>query len=229
MKLWRIALALAIATSAADLVSAAPDGKIVIAQGTDPSTLDMTNHQEAPAANVGAQIFETLVERDQNLQPIPGLAAELPRAISPTLWEIRLRNGVKFHNGEDFKAESVKFSIERLINPSNKLRGAPRPIVLDRVEVQDSYTVRVHTTQPVPTFVKSLTLSGYSMYPPRAYAGKAPARTSSSGGPRTRRLCSRRTMTIGAALRGLKTSFFERFPTIPSGSRRSRRARFTSV
>ena len=172
MKLWRIALALAIATSAADLVSAAPDGKIVIAQGTDPSTLDMTNHQEAPAANVGAQIFETLVERDQNLQPIPGLAAELPRAISPTLWEIRLRNGVKFHNGEDFKAESVKFSIERLINPSNKLRGAPRPIVLDRVEVQDSYTVRVHTTQPVPTFVKSLTLSGYSMYPPRAYAGK---------------------------------------------------------
>src|SRR3989441_10606355 len=123
MKLWRIALALAIATSAADLVSAAPDGKIVIAQGTDPSTLDMTNHQEAPAANVGAQIFETLVERDQNLQPIPGLAAELPRAISPTLWESRLRNGIKFHNGEDFKAESVKFSIERLINPSNKLRS----------------------------------------------------------------------------------------------------------
>ena len=52
--------------AAADLVSAAPNGKIVIAQGTDPSTLDMTNHQETPAANVGAQIFETLVERDEN-------------------------------------------------------------------------------------------------------------------------------------------------------------------
>src|SRR3989475_2934621 len=172
MKLWRIALVLAIAISAADLVSAAPDGKIVIAQGTDPSTLDMTNHQETPAANVGAQIFETLVERDENLQPVPGLAAELPRAISPTQWEIRLRKGVKFHNGEDFKAESVKFSIERLINPANKLRGAPRPNVLDRVEIQDSYTVRVHTTQPEPTFVKSLSLRAFSMYPPRAYAGK---------------------------------------------------------
>ena len=91
MNLWRLALALAIAILAADLVSAAPDGKIVIAQGTDPSTLDMTNHQETPAANVGAQIFETLVERDENLQPVPGLAAELPRAISPTQWEIRLR------------------------------------------------------------------------------------------------------------------------------------------
>src|SRR5213595_2765628 len=172
MKLWRITLVLAIAISAADLVSAAPDGKIVIAQGTDPSTLDMTNHQETPAANVGAQIFETLVERNETLQPVPGLAAELPRAISPTLWEIRLRKGIKFHNGEDFKAESVKFSIERLINPANKLRGAPRPNVLDRVEILDSYTVRVHTTQPVPTFVKSLTLGGYSMYPPRAYADK---------------------------------------------------------
>src|SRR5216117_2137155 len=172
MKLWRITLVLAIAISAADLVSAAPDGKIVIAQGTDPSTLDMTNHQETPAANVGAQIFETLVERNETLQPVPGLFRSLPRAISPTLWEIRLRKGIKFHNGEDFKAESVKFSIERLINPANKLRGAPRPNVLDRVEIQDSYTVRVHTTQPVPTFVKSLTLGGYSMYPPKAYADK---------------------------------------------------------
>src|SRR5438046_6392453 len=172
MKLWRITLVLAIAISAADLVSAAPDGKIVIAQGTDPSTLEMTNHQATPAANVGAQIFETLVERNETLQPVPGLAAELPRAISPTLWEIRLRKGIKFHNGGDFKAESVKSSIERLINPANKLRGAPRPNVLDRVEILDSSTVRVHTTQPVPTFVKSLTLGGYSMYPPRAYADK---------------------------------------------------------
>src|SRR3989441_13372762 len=135
MKLCRIALALAISIPAADFVSAAPEGKIVIAQGTDPSTLDTTNHQETPAANVGAQIFETLVERDEPLQPIPGLAAELPRAISPTLWEIRLRKGIKFHNGEDFKAESVKFSIERLINPSNKLRGAPRPIEIGRAHV----------------------------------------------------------------------------------------------
>src|SRR3989449_5012794 len=172
MNVWRLALALAIATSATDLASAAPDGKIVIAQGTDPSTLDMTNHQETPAANVGAQIFETLVERDQNLQPIPGLAAELPRAISPTLWEIRLRKGIKFHNGEDFKAESVKFSIERLINPSNKLRGAPRPNVLDRVEIQDSYTVRVHTTQPLPTFVKSLSLRAFSMRSEERRVGK---------------------------------------------------------
>src|SRR5438046_8464272 len=172
MKLWRITLVLAIAISAADLVSAAPDGKIVIAQGTDPGTLELTNHQATPAANVGAQIFETLVERNETLQPVPGLAAELPRAISPTLWEIRLRKGIKFHNGEDCKAEPAKFSIERLINPATKPRAAPRPNVLDRVEIQDSYTVRVHTTQPVPTFVKSLTLGGYSMYPPRAYADK---------------------------------------------------------
>src|SRR5213592_3105600 len=172
MNLWRCALALTIAVSLAEVANAAPEGKIVIAQGTDPSTLDMMNHQETPAANVGAQIFETLVERDENLRPIPGLAAGLPRAVSPTLWEIRLRKGIKFHNGEDFNAESVKFSIERLINPTNKLRGAPRPNVFDRVEILDSYTVRVHTTQPVPTFVKSLTLGGYSMYPPRAYADK---------------------------------------------------------
>jgi ABC-type transport system substrate-binding protein len=102
---------------------AAPAGKVVIAQGVDPSTLDMMNQSEQPASNVGAQMFDMLVERDQSLKLVPGLAAELPMLVAPTTWEIKLRKGVKFHNGEDFNAESVKFSLERLSNPANKMRG----------------------------------------------------------------------------------------------------------
>ena len=57
---------------------AAPEGKVVIAQGVDPTTLDMMNQSEQPASNVGAQMFDMLVERDQSLKLVPGLAAELP-------------------------------------------------------------------------------------------------------------------------------------------------------
>src|SRR5262249_33901618 len=81
--------------------AAAPAGKVVIAQGVDPTTLDMMNQQEQPASNVGAQMFEALLERDQSLKLVPVLAAEMPKLVAPTTWEVRLRRGVKFHNGED--------------------------------------------------------------------------------------------------------------------------------
>src|SRR4030095_14815555 len=101
----------------------------------DPTTLDMMNQQEQPASNVGAQMFASLLERDQSLKLVPALAAEMPKLVARTTWEFKLRKGVKFHNGEDFTAESVKFSLERLVNPANKLRGSTSFAPIERVEV----------------------------------------------------------------------------------------------
>src|SRR5258706_1405619 len=133
------------------LAWAAPEGKVVIAQGVDPSTLDTMNQQETPASVVATHIFDTLVERDQNLKVVPTLAAELPKLVAPTVWEVKLRKGVKFHNGEDFNADSVKFSLERLAQGQGKLRGATFFAPIDKVEIFDPYTVRVHTKKPWPT------------------------------------------------------------------------------
>jgi peptide/nickel transport system substrate-binding protein len=152
--------------------AAAPAGKVVIAQGVDPTTLDMTNQQEQPAGNVGAQMFEALYERNQSLKLTPMLATELPKLVAPTTWEIKLRRGVKFHNGEDFNADAVKFSIERLVNPANKLRGSSSFAPIDRVEIVDPYTVKIHTKKPWPVFPSHIALRQASMYPPKEYAGK---------------------------------------------------------
>ncbi len=159
---------------------AAPQGKVVIAQGVDPTTLDMSNQQEQPASNVGAQMFESLLERDQSLKLVPALAAEMPKLVAPTTWEFKLRRGVKFHNGEDFNADSVKFSLERLVNPANKLRGSSSFAPIDRVEVVDPYTVRIHTKKPWPVFLSHIALRQAAMYPPKEYAGKDPAAISRS-------------------------------------------------
>jgi peptide/nickel transport system substrate-binding protein len=153
-------------------LAAAPQGKVVIAQGVDPTTLDMMNQQETPASNVGAQVFERLIWRDKEMNLYPHLAADMPKLVSPTAWEVRLRRGVKFQNGEDFNAEAVKFSLERLANPANKLRGSPPFGPIERVEIVDAYTVRVHTKVPWPIFVKAMGAGQPVMYPPRAYAGK---------------------------------------------------------
>src|SRR3989304_2139251 len=85
------------------LAWAAPQGKVIIAQGVDPSTLDPMNHQETPASNLSTNIFDTLLERDQELNIVP-LLAESYRIAGPTVWEFKLRRGIKFHNGEPFDA-----------------------------------------------------------------------------------------------------------------------------
>ena len=150
--------------------NAAPEGKIVIAQGVDPSTLDTMNQAETPASVVAEHLYNKLVERDASLKVVPALASELPKLLAPTVWEIKLRKGVKFHNGEDFNADSVKFSLERVKTPA--LRGSSSFKPIDRVEIVDAYTVKVHTSKPWPIFVVALNQSQAAMYPPKAYAGK---------------------------------------------------------
>ena len=151
------------------LAWAAPQGKVVIAQGVDPTTLDTQNQQETPASVVASHLFDTLVERDQNLKIVPALAAELPKLVGPTTWEVKLRQGVKFHNGEDFNAESVKFSLERV---KTGLRASSNFRPIDKVDIVDTYTVRVQTSKPWPIFPTIMTSRQASMYPPKAYAGK---------------------------------------------------------
>src|SRR5262245_14952793 len=162
MSHWRSAVAVVALLLTPGAATAAPAGKVVIAQGVDPTTLDMMNQSEQPASNVGAQMFDMLVERDQSLKLVPGLAAELPTLVAPTTWEVKLRKGVKFHNGEDFTADSVKFSLERLSNPANKMRGGTSFSPIDRVDIVDPYTVRVQTKKPWPTFVPHLALRSAS-------------------------------------------------------------------
>ena len=166
-RLLTVAIALSLVAGPA---AAAPQGKVVIAQGVDPTTLDTMNQQETPASVVAAHLFDTLVERDPNLKVVPALAVELPKLVSPQVWEVKLRRGVKFHNGEEFDAESVKFSLERVKLPAMRASSNFRPI--DRVEVVDPYTVRVHASKPWPTFTTVMGFRQASMYPPKAYAGK---------------------------------------------------------
>ncbi len=66
-----------------------------------------------PNANIAEQVFEKLTTTDADSRLIPALATSW-RAVDPTTWEFKLRQGVRFQDGSDFTAEDVAFSIDRV-------------------------------------------------------------------------------------------------------------------
>lgn len=149
MKLTPILRAAFLATALASPIPALA-ADLVIATKTGPASMDP--HFTATAANAEAtkQIFDTLLKSGNDLQIEPSLATEW-KALDDTTWEFTLRKGVKFHDGSDFTAEDVKFSIERIPNVTGP---NPTTIYVRRVaevEVVDDYTIRVKTNGPAPT------------------------------------------------------------------------------
>lgn len=101
-------------------------------------------------------VFDTLVDVDESLQLKPGLAVSWT-AIDDTTWEFKTREGVKFHDGSDFDAEDVKFSIERI-----PVVTGPMPMTLytkyvDSVEVVDPTTLRIKTKGMAPSLPNDFT------------------------------------------------------------------------
>ncbi|MEM9222211.1 MAG: ABC transporter substrate-binding protein [Pseudomonadota bacterium] len=103
-----------------------------------------------PQADAVKHIFDPLVWTGEDLQLEPGLATSW-EPIDEDTWEFKLREGVKFHDGSDFTAEDVKFSIERIPN----VAGATTTEIYVRrvadVEIVDDHTLRIHTDGPAAT------------------------------------------------------------------------------
>lgn len=92
-------------------------------------------------------IFDKLVGFDYEGNPRPWLAVSWKR-IDPLTTEFKLRQGVKFHNGDELTAEDVKFTIETHLNP--EIKSPTRGILssIKEVQVIDKYTFRIITHFP---------------------------------------------------------------------------------
>ncbi|MFE0752497.1 ABC transporter substrate-binding protein [Inquilinus sp. NPDC058860] len=115
-----------------------------------PLSIDPHFTASGVSAEALKHVFDTLVKSGNNLELEPGLATSW-KALDDTTWEFKLREGVKFHDGSDFTAEDVKFSIERI-----PLVTGPNPATIyvrqvKSVEIVDPHTIRVHTNGPAPT------------------------------------------------------------------------------
>lgn len=119
---------------------------LVVGQGADAKSLDPHATNDQPSSRVMKQIYNTLVNQNEKMELEPGLAESWTQ-IDPLTVEFKLRQGVKFHNGEELKASDVKFTILRALESSHigHIVGA---IDGEKVEVVDDYTIRISTKEP---------------------------------------------------------------------------------
>jgi peptide/nickel transport system substrate-binding protein len=121
-----------------------------IGLGADVTSIDPHFHNLTPNNNVGNHVFDTLVAKDARGRLTPALA-ESWRTIDDLTWEFRLRKGVKFHDGSDFTASDVAFSLDRVPMVPN----SPSPFTTYSKQITekiiiDPYTIRFKTAAPYP-------------------------------------------------------------------------------
>jgi peptide/nickel transport system substrate-binding protein len=123
---------------------------LTIGTRAGPESIDPHFTATGTHAEALKHIFDTLVWSGDKLQLEPRLA-ESWKPLDDTTWEFKLRKGVKFHDGSDFTAEDVKFSIERI-----PVVSGPNPTIIyvrrvKETKIIDPHTIHIVTDGPSPT------------------------------------------------------------------------------
>jgi peptide/nickel transport system substrate-binding protein len=121
----------------------------------EPSSIDPHYHNLTPNNAFARDIFDRLIMPDETQQLKPGLAVSWT-AIDDLTWEIKLREGVTFHDGTPFTADDVLFTFERAPN----VPASPSSFALylkgKAITKIDDYTVHITTERPYPLMPNDL-------------------------------------------------------------------------
>src|SRR5215213_206314 len=160
----------------------------VFGRGADSIGLDPINVTDGESLRATRQIFDSLLRfKPGSFELAPALATEIPKPEDGgRSYTLKLRDGVKFHDGTEFNADAVKFNFDRwrdTKNPYHKgggsgtsefayyaaqFGGFDDDSVIESVDVVDEYTVRFSLTEPLGPFVKNLTMSPFAIASPAA-------------------------------------------------------------
>lgn len=102
-------------------------------------------------------VFEGLLKPDTDGELYPAIASEY--SVDGPVYTFKLREGVKFHNGQALTAEDVVYSIERVADPSSERTYVPAFSVVERVEAVDESTVIIEIENIDLEFISNLTIA----------------------------------------------------------------------
>src|SRR5437879_84865 len=166
MKIFRLAV-----TAAALLLSfeatAQAQTTLRIGLAEDPDILDPTRARTYVGRIVFAAFCDKLFDIDEKLNIVPQLALSNTTSDDGKEVVIKLRPGVKFHDGEPLDAEAAKFSLDRHLTMAGSFRK-PELAAVDRVEVLDPLTIKLVLKSPFSPLIAQLTDRAGMMVSPKA-------------------------------------------------------------
>jgi peptide/nickel transport system substrate-binding protein len=135
----------------------------IVTQGVDPETLDPHFGESGVIGNVLNNVLEPLLHYDRNMNIVPVLAESWEVQPDQVTWRFKLRQSVKFQNGEPFNADAVKFTVERTMDSDLRAKGLNDPFPsrsgIAKVNVIDPFTVDMVLKDPnivMPVFLTFL-------------------------------------------------------------------------
>src|SRR5690625_2587098 len=125
-----------------------------VAIGGEPDQLDPNKTSSYFSFEVLENVYDTLVQTDENLEMQPGLAESWEISDDNLTWTFHLRDDVTFHDGSDFTSEDVAYSYHRIID--EELANAWKFTAIEDIATPDDYTVVITLSQPTPNLLSNL-------------------------------------------------------------------------
>lgn len=151
MKILKTLTVWGLASSVLVVAGAVCAADIRVGYTLDALTLDPGNHRKRETETILRNMYDGLLTRDSQMKVVPELASSW-KQIDVTTYEFKLRQGVKFHSGEEMTSDDVKFTLDRMIQ-KNGIDGQSSPRggllgPLKEVQAVDKYTVRLVLSTP---------------------------------------------------------------------------------
>jgi len=159
--------------------------RIGIVGGSANEHLDGQLATTEPEIAITFQLYDALLGWDENYKLVNLLAEEVSPNADATVWTVKLRQGVVFHNGSPMTADDVVYSYKRIIDPKNPKMGATQLSALKSsgIEKVDASTVRFTLDTPNSVFDEAMAVYGNTIVPvgfnPKAPIGTGPFKLTS--------------------------------------------------
>ena len=172
-RLLAIVMAAGLLAGASSALASKKDNTVRFAYDQAPESVDPYFNNVRIGVIIGANVWDTLVYRDATTNEYSGNLAKSWKQIDERTLEFELREGIKFHNGEPFDADSVVYTLNFVADPANAVTTQANVNWIEKATKVSPYVVRVTTKKVFPAAIEYLA-GPVVIHPAKYYAEVGP-------------------------------------------------------